>query len=220
MDTDNPAYMRWYSDITEPAQFVIYPDGCRDIILTTDRNGSVSAELTSFDFKPRSITLHPGQRMTGFRLRPGLCVDQAGLAGIRDEKDATDLIHDADTRLAETSAALAALGTGGATVAQVARGSGVSPRTLQRRFRTLGLPMPEFWRLLARARRAAIDLASDHPLVDIAGIHGYADQAHMSRACKYWFSHTPGQIRRNRRILSDINQPALGTWTGEQISIR
>ena len=98
--------------------------------------------------------------------------------------------------------------------------SAVTVRTLQRRLKDLSLPPPEVWRLLGRARRAASMLPHRLPLADIAFDSGYSDQAHMTREFKRWFGQTPSMLRRNKTLLDDIAQPALGNWTGEQISMR
>ncbi|MEC9402698.1 MAG: helix-turn-helix domain-containing protein, partial [Pseudomonadota bacterium] len=106
------------------------------------------------------------------------------------------------------------------TVERASKQAGVSVRTLQRRFREQGLPPPEYWRLLARARRAAGLLATEVPLVEIAAVCGFSDQAHMTRDLRRWFGRSPAQLRRDPDSLSLLSQPALGNWIGEQISTR
>ena len=108
----------------------------------------------------------------------------------------------------------------GASVAGVARQSGLSLRSLQRRFQDRHLPPPEFWRLLARARRAVALLPTPAPLAEIAAECGFSDQAHMSRAMARWFGHSPAQLRRDAGLRLLLAQPALGNWTAEQISTR
>lgn len=95
-------------------------------------------------------------------------------------------------------AAILALTLPGASPERVARDLGVSARTLQRRFVQSGLPSPEFWRLLARARRAAGLLATAAPLAGIACDCGYSDQAHMTRDFARWFGTSPAQLRRDK----------------------
>lgn len=216
MGTEAVDFIRWTSQVSAQRVFTILPDGCRDILLHTNDHGT-TAMLTCLDMQPRQITLHPGDEMVGYRLRPGLQINADDLADIKCDSDATDVIGHAQT---ESSSAIQALGANNTSVKQIAKQLGVSLRTLQRHFNAMGHPPPEFWRLLGRARRAAITLTSDLPLTDIAGIHGYSDQSHLTRACQHWFGQTPRHIRQNTSFLADINQPALGTWTGEHISIR
>jgi AraC-like DNA-binding protein len=82
------------------------------------------------------------------------------------------------------------------------------------------LPPPDFWRLLGRARRAAGRIASGARLAEVADDAGYSDQAHMTRELARWFGMSPGQLRRSAPALDALLQPALGNWTGEQISTR
>ncbi len=216
MATKPPDFVRWTSQITQRRSFTILPDGCRDILI--DRQGQVT--LTDWDMQPRKITLQPGAQLTGYRLRPGIIIDKADLADIKSRDDAEALISHARSENTDIDLAISVLGRESLMINTVATRLGVSLRTLQRQFQRRALPHPEFWRMLGRARRAAIALSSDMTLTDIAGTHGYSDQAHMTRACRHWFGHTPQQIRRDAGLLSDINQPALGTWTGEHISTR
>ncbi len=115
---------------------------------------------------------------------------------------------------------IVALAAPEASLRRAARLIGVSERTLQRRFRSLGLPTPDFWRLLGRARNAARALPCRVSLADIACAFGYSDQAHMTHDFVRWFGVTPAELRRNRGLLRMLDQPGLGNWTGEQISIR
>ena len=194
-------------------QYVVLPDGCRDIVISAD-----GVVLTDWDMQPRRITLMPGERMIGYRLRPGIVFDPACLAEVKTSADAESLIAGADDL--DIADAIDLLAGSDISLTNVARQCGVSLRGLQRHFRSHGQPRPAFWRMLGRARRAAIALGSDVPLVDVADIYGYADQAHMTRAFRRWFGATPASIRADAGLRTEIDQPALGTWTDEQISIR
>lgn len=219
LGTETPDFIRWTSKITTRRAFSILPDGCRDIVIHTNDHGT-TATLTQLDMRPRKIVLNPGDEMIGYRLRPGLHICTSDLADITSDRDAAGLIQHAQSEHTDLSSAIHTLGADNTPVKNVAMQLGVSLRTLQRHFHKRGLPPPEFWRLLGRARRAAIALSSDLPLVDIAGTHGYSDQSHMNRAFRHWFCQTPHNIRLKPTLLADINQPALGTWTTEQTSIR
>ncbi|MEJ6403809.1 AraC family transcriptional regulator [Yoonia sp. 2307UL14-13] len=209
----DPSFVRWTTNVTKKRQYVVLPDGCRDIVISAE-----GAMLTDWDMRPRRITLMPGDRMVGYRLRPGLVFDTALLAELKTPADAEALIAVADDL--EIATAIDLLAGDDTPLPDVARRFGVSLRGLQRHFRAHGQPRPVFWRMLGRARRSAIALGTDAPLVDVAGMHGYADQAHMTRALRHWFGATPAQVRADADLRAEIDQPALGTWTGEQISMR
>jgi AraC-like DNA-binding protein len=68
-----------------------------------------------------------------------------------------------------------------ATVEEMVRGTGMSPRTLQRWFaRHVGLPPRRYLRLL-RFQKAFEQVPEQPSLADHAAAQGYADQAHMAR---------------------------------------
>lgn len=207
-------FHRWDHTVVQDATLTVMPDGCRDILVIAAPNGPPETRVTEVDMHPRRIRLRRGTQIAGYRLGPGTVIDGDALA---DNAEPLDLI---DRRTEEVMEIVAELSVQAADIPQVAKSTGVSVRTLQRRFRSLGLPAPEFWRLLGRARRAAASLDADLRLSDIAHDHHYADQAHMTREFMRWFGHTPATLRDNRALLEDLCQPGLGNWTGEQISIR
>lgn len=72
----------------------------------------------------------------------------------------------------------------------------LSPRSLQRRFmRTTGLTHGML-RQIDRARQATILLQEGTSILDTVDRIGYADQAHLTRALKYFIGKTPAQIIR------------------------
>ena len=86
-------------------------------------------------------------------------------------------------RLAEAPA-LAATGRAilaAASVEEMARATGMSPRNLQRWFaRHVGLPPRRYLKLL-RFHKAFEQVPEQPSLADHAAAQGYADQAHMAR---------------------------------------
>jgi hypothetical protein len=42
----------------------------------------------------------------------------------------------------------------------------------------------------------------------------------MTRDLARWFGMSPGLLRQSAPVLDALLQPALGNWTGEQISTR
>lgn len=224
------AFFAWQHLATAPERAPVLPDGCRDVLVLRPAGAAPRVVLTEFDLRPRIAELEAGTLIEGFRLRPGAGVSPQVLAAIsRDaaqgEGDGTteilgNALSDPQGEDGDVSAAIRVLAGPGESLASVARGLGVSPRSLQRRFREQGLPPPDHWRLLGRARRAAGRLSGAAPLAEIAAECGFADQAHMTRELARWFGASPERLRRDRALLELACQPALGNWTGEQISTR
>lgn len=72
----------------------------------------------------------------------------------------------------------------------------LSPRSIQRRFmRATGLTHGTL-RQIERARQATILLQEGVSILDTVDMVGYADQAHLTRALKYFIGKTPTQIIR------------------------
>ena len=70
----------------------------------------------------------------------------------------------------------------------------LSPRSIQRRFmRATGLTHGTL-RQINRARQATILLQEGVSILDTVDMVGYADQAHLTRALKYFIGKTPAQI--------------------------
>lgn len=199
----------------------MFPDGCRDVLIVEPPQAPVRILLTSIDFRPRHADLAAGVRIRGYRLRPGATLSATALAAIaRAPAHAESILADACGEWSDLDFAIQALAEPGMSVEVTARRLGVSARTMQRQFQARHLPPPDFWRLLSRARRAAAMLASSEPLAEIADECGFADQAHMTRDIGRWFGATPARLCRSRHVLDLLRQPALGNWTGEQISTR
>jgi AraC-like DNA-binding protein len=76
------------------------------------------------------------------------------------------------------------------------RSSGLSTRTLQRRFlRSTGLTPGTLFQI-ERAREAAAMLERGVPILDTVDQAGYADQPHLTRAMRRFWGYTPAQILR------------------------
>lgn len=199
----------------------VFPDGCRDVLVVRKPGEAPSVVLTQFDLQPRTISLAAGTEITGYRLRPGAVVDKTVLRAISLEPEKAPSIlgevvalpSDLDEMIGACAQPVSGPGT-------ISGSLGVSIRTMQRRFQTAGLPPPDFWRLLARARRAVNLLQSSASLADIASDCGYCDQSHMTREALRWFKKSPARIRRDVRLHRLLSQPGLGNWTGEQISTK
>jgi len=91
-------------------------------------------------------------------------------------------------------------------------------RTLQRRFRAVtGLTRLDFIQI-ERARRGAWLLGEGWSIADAAFEAGYFDQAHFTRAALRFLGRTPGQIVREKHLLSFLykTQGVLPAQDGAQ----
>ncbi|WP_083918455.1 helix-turn-helix domain-containing protein [Woodsholea maritima] len=217
--TINRVFHKWHHYSQDGERHTVLPDGCRDVLVLSKPNSAAEIFLSDFDFQPRTVTTAPNCAITGFRLRPGILPCRDVLEAIAlDPTQAGAILGGAFGHSDELNSVIAALCAPGATPKCVARAAGVSTRTLQRQFQAKGLPGPDFWRLLARARRAVAMLSGPEPLIEIAGSCGFSDQAHMTRELKRWFAISPAPLRKTPVILDILGQPGLGNWTDEQIS--
>jgi AraC-like DNA-binding protein len=214
-------FVRWHHLAGESERVLLFPDGCRDVVIVHRSDGGAEAFLTALDLRPRLVALPDGAAFSGYRLRPGIALTPDALERVAAEPgQAEAIIAQEGGQCRDLDHAIAALAAPGSTVTSVAREIGASTRTMQRRFLASGLPPPDVWRLLGRARRAAGRIASGARLAEVADDAGYSDQAHMTRELARWFGMSPGQLRRSAPALDALLQPALGNWTGEQISTR
>jgi AraC-like DNA-binding protein len=217
----NAAFQKWHHHEANGEPITIFPDGCRDVLIDRRKDKPDRIFLTEYDLCPRLATLPCGTEITGYRLRPGTVVGQDVLDAIaQSPSEAGPILADAVSAPNDLEEAILALTLPGATMQAVSTNLGVSPRTMQRRFRDLALPPPDYWRLLGRVRRAVAMLSLPVTLAEIACDCGFSDQAHMTREFMRWFGKTPTWLCRDAHLLDLLNQPALGNWTGEHISTR
>lgn len=218
---NSASFHRWNHQAPQAERHLVFPDGCRDVLVITQADGSVHTTLTPFDFRPRVADLPADTKLAGYRLRPGAVLSADALQAVSASPGRVEsIVADECGDWSDLDEAIMALTLPAATVAGVSRAAGLSIRTMQRCFLARGLPPPDYWRLLARARRAVGLLTSSAPLAAVASESGYSDQAHLTRALTRWFGATPAQLRRQTSTLHTLCQPALGNWTGEQISTR
>lgn len=206
-------YRRWEYAAKPDEVTVVQPDGCRDLLFVSRQGERDEMRFTEWDGQPRIARLRAGTTLIGYRLCPGsVLAPHTYEERTLEPTMLEDMIESEATNDREVTDLIEALSLSGATVMGVARQNGVTARTLQRRFHELSLPTPEFWRLLARARRAIQALPYRVPLVEIAHAYGYSDQAHMTREFVRWFGHPPAQLRKNKILIREISQPGLGNW--------
>ena len=220
---DHPTVLeRWRFRTGSDTDCTVLPDGCRDLIVTTMPDGRRVGRLSPLMDGTRSVRVPAGRCLAGYRLRPGVAIDERGLlgalAGARGDVDAEALLERFTTLSPSLADALDGLAGARRTVEGCARDVGVSRRSLERLVAKTGRP-PVYWMQLARVRRAARALGDAAPIAasiaDTADAHGYADQAHFTRECRRWLGTTPARLRdgrdaRSRTTLALLREPGYG----------
>lgn len=206
-------YHRWDYWVTADETTIIHPDGCRDLICVSRGGEPDALYVTEWDSQPQVVHLQAGMKIVGYRLSPGTTIASTILTNEKPNAAALeDMIESEAVQSSEIFEIIETLAHSNATVEQVARHKKRTARTLQRHFRDLSLPSPDYWRLLGRARRSAKALPFDVSLADIAHEYGYSDQAHMTRQFVRWFGCTPARLRHDKVSIAGITQPGLGNW--------
>jgi AraC-like DNA-binding protein len=215
-------FVYWEHKAEFDEETVVVPDGCRDILLKAPPLAAASVVATDWDNCARTVQLTAGQQLCGFRLCPGLSPDALDVSELRANKsDIAGYINQLAGLSQERIELIDQLSNPHVSIEGVAKAAGVCVRTLQRELKRHKLPRSDYWRLLARARRAVSVMQKENvSLTELALICGYSDQAHMTRDFRRWFGVTPVAMRQNLMLLSEVLQPGLGNWTTEQISIR
>lgn len=206
----------WQFKATETGSSTVLPDGCRDVIWVQKEGSApelISTQLQSTTDYPK---ITQGTQMIGYRLAPGLWLDEVQLGRAFAHRDPDPaglqaLIEDLTAHYSNLDEAMARLALGQGPVTSVARDLGVSLQSLQRLLRRHSLRPPEFWLTLARARRAGREIAAKHDFAEIAYEFGYADQAHMSREIKRWFGVTPTGLKASPTLSEQLVTPGLAT---------
>ncbi|HTU11667.1 MAG TPA: helix-turn-helix domain-containing protein [Allosphingosinicella sp.] len=186
------------------------PDGCVEIITRhagrsrwgDDQPARFAVGLIE---RPESFEISGDARFEGLRLWPWAwpLVGDRPLAELRGRWLPFDGPEpgEIEARLA-AAPDLAAIGRailGAATVAEMGRAAGMSPRTLQRWFAArVGLPPRRYLRLL-RFQKAFAEVPAQPSLADHAAAQGYADQAHMARDFRAMAGVPARQARRSAK---------------------
>lgn len=199
-------------DSTAPQEMIlpIIPDGCRDLIFKHSQGEKPCWFVWPLTDKTCDTSIKRGDVFKGYRLKPGTRIDMEKLlASVSCKEFSTDDICDRLNSYTSLPASmedpLACLASDIASVSQAARELGVSQRSLQRLLMHETSKPPVYWLQLARVRKAGRAVQNGMPLADIAAIHGYSDQAHMSREFRRWLDISPAQLKN-------------GAMQGEQLS--
>jgi AraC-like DNA-binding protein len=188
----------------------VLPDGCQDLIWCGSESGVGNWFVTDLADTAYAVQCKPGEVFIGFRCKPGVQFASEPLLQALQDCHLDDSIHilshlDECTSIKhDVLEALMALAQT-SSVADSARLLGISERSLERHLQRHTNRTPCYWRNLARVRRAGAELALSDSLSTLAANHGYADQAHMSRAFKQWFGHTPQSLKKNPALLAALS---------------
>lgn len=137
-------HVGWSHRAEAPARIMVYPDGCRDVIVAEPPDRAPYILFSDWDFQPRSVDVIAGTRMTGFRLRPGLTLTPGVLAELAGQETKAGACLDSMLSPTDELAYIVdLLASSTVPLARIARHAGVSSRTLQRRFRECQMPAPD-----------------------------------------------------------------------------
>ena len=208
----------WAVQVSGQVSHWIAPDGCRDLIWWQPTGQRPRWKITPLVNGAGVVGALPGTQYRGWRLVPGALMDEPRLLarlarcdeGRPDDAltalaDATRIdphVHEALTLLARSPSVSAAV-----------RATGMGERALERLTRQATGRTPTYWLALARVRRAAQALAGAWPLAELAHAHGYADQAHMTRAFDRWFGLSPARLRASHEALRAVRLSGYGDAT-------
>ncbi len=205
----------WRFNAPARSQGLVFPDGCRDLIVSLTPHATPACFVTSLADGVESPEFMAGQQFIGVRLHAGAQFDERAvldrltrherfdggdlLSAIGAEVRLDPLVHEALAWLAEAPR----LDTARANL-------GLSTRSVERLMMSRTGWTPACWRNLARARRCAKALFGAEPLIVIAADHGYADQAHMTRDMRRWFGASPARIRSDKERFDALNHTGFG----------
>lgn len=227
MIQDDPILAIWSNTINRAHVFSVMPDGCRDFIINGEQGKPKRFLLSPIMSTPDRVFANKGEMFIGIRLKPGAEIS-ADILGKFPQPDSleslTELAYAAASISRDASDMMQCLAMA-ASPATAASDLGVSLRTLQRHTMQKTGRSPDFWRRLARARKAVRCILSGVDLQEAALACHFSDQAHMTRELKSWFSLTPGAVAASQ---GDKQHPAWSIChcgydtplTGEQISTR
>ena len=205
----------WRTESPGDIDAIVIPDGCRDLIMWAAPGQPPRWFVSALADRTKIAALGAGDILKGYRLKPWVRIDIDGLLRsvqnrVLDEKETGCRIDWFCRRSPSAHEAQACLADGVASVAEAAGHLGVSPRALQRlAMRETGRP-PSFWLMLARVRKSARALSSQTSLAEHAAIHGFSDQAHMSREFRRWLNISPSNLPNAAELVSQLQNPGYG----------
>jgi AraC-like DNA-binding protein len=184
------------------------PDGCVEIIHRLSGRSRWNGEQperfsVGLIHRPEPFEFTGDARFVGIRLWPWAwpIVGEVPLGDMRGrwlsydgpELEGLESRLQRETGLAATGRSIVTAGS----VAEMARATGMAPRTLQRWFATrLGIS-PRAYLMLIRFQKAFEQVPAQASLAEHAAARGYADQAHMARSFRHLAGVTATRARRS-----------------------
>lgn len=101
-----------------------------------------------------------------------------------------------DHVVARVEQLIGAAGAAGLSLAQVAKRTRLSTRTLIRRLRRAGTTYHELLDAHRREQAMALLANPDFDVAEVSHLLGYGDPTNFGRACRRWFGMAPGRYRR------------------------
>ncbi|GHB24179.1 hypothetical protein GCM10007094_10280 [Pseudovibrio japonicus] len=181
----------------------ILPDGCRDLIVAEIEGRAPLWQVTDLYDTPHQTGGAVVNRMIGFRLKPGVEVNQPdlikalGTIGSWDETTICNILSDHTALNPRVSEALGCIAEEQLSIAASAGALGVTLKTLQRLLAQHTNRAPVYWRQLARIRKTSRHIDTAESWADFALDNGFSDQAHMTREFQRWFGVSPIQFAAN-----------------------
>ena len=201
----------WDYESSSASSSKILPDGCRDLIHVDPVGREPFWFVTDVDATARIVSHDAGTRLRGFRLLPGVTVDNhklmCAVAEMEPDPIAVEARIEEHCTVSDTLLSVLEALAASSELRTISRKTGLCNRTIQRLTKQKTGKPPSFWMQLSRVRRAARNLSSGAPLVEVAMDCGYADQAHMTRAFQRWFQVTPGRFASDSYLMDLVGQP-------------
>ncbi len=199
----------WDATPKSDSSCIIVPDGCRDLIRVRQKGKKAQWFVSSLFDQAKIISIKAGSRMLGFRMKPGININEKQLLASISNRDmgVAEILSRLDCfacRKASVEEALNGLASDVTSVAGVAKQLGVSQRTLQRLLIQETGKSPVYWIMLARIRRAARAILEPVTYIEIADMCGYSDQSHMCREFRLWFNVSPSAFRNSADIFHHV----------------
>lgn len=199
----------WRSSSDASFSTMVLPDGCRDLIFKVVKNRKPEWFVSPLFDHSKSILVEEGSKLVGFRMRPGIEINESKLLRQLAHKDVASV--DVDTLLDDfthlgvsVTEALECLASDVVSIKEASIHLGVSLRTLQRLILAKTGKPPGYWFQLARVRKAAKELPETDSLCDLAEAYGFSDQSHMTREFQRWFRSTPSTIKNTPELIGQL----------------
>jgi transcriptional regulator GlxA family with amidase domain len=200
---DGLAVCTWIDRPSSQPRHPVLPDACIDIVWD-----GAGLRVAGPDTRP--VAVDPQATFVGIRFRPGAAPNVLGVPASERLAESTgqapQVLEQAVLARASTLQAdplivhlLDRLSQGEA-LDDLADGLGVSERTLRRRCATAVGYGPKTLERVLRFRRALALIRGRLPLVAVAPLAGYADQAHLTNEFQRLAGATPGYLRRHPEL--------------------